>query len=224
MNANIRKNFENEILKLNEKLTSMGNITIEMYKSTVKALKENDKELALKIIKKDSVINELNDEINNEAVILIAKQSPVAIDLRTIITIIKISTEIERIADYTKNISNYILAFNTSNCEGIQSLNNEFIKAISILTNMINKTMDSYENESLEDAKVAATLDDEIDNIYKSNLKKFVQGIKKTENEQEIDQYLQAIMVNKHLERAGDHVTNIVEEVMYYIKGKRYRL
>ncbi|WP_010293914.1 phosphate signaling complex protein PhoU [Clostridium senegalense] len=224
MNANIRKNFENEILKLNEKLTSMGNITIEMYKSTVKALKENDKELALKIIKKDSVINELNDEINNEAVILIAKQSPVAIDLRTIITIIKISTEIERIADYTKNISNYILAFNTSNCEGIQSLNNEFIKAISILTNMINKTMDSYENESLEDAKIAATLDDEIDNIYKSNLKKFVQGIKKTENEQEIDQYLQAIMVNKHLERAGDHVTNIVEEVMYYIKGKRYRL
>lgn len=224
MNANIRKNFENEILKLNEKLTSMGNITIEMYKNTVKALKENDKELALKIIKKDSVINELNDEINNEAVILIAKQSPVAIDLRTIITIIKISTEIERIADYTKNISNYILAFNTSNCEGIQSLNNEFIKAISILTNMINKTMDSYENESLEDAKVAATLDDEIDNIYKSNLKKFVQGIKKTENEQEIDQYLQAIMVNKHLERAGDHVTNIVEEVMYYIKGKRYRL
>ncbi|GAA0125565.1 phosphate signaling complex protein PhoU [Clostridium sp. CTA-19] len=224
MNANIRKNFENEILKLNEKLTSMGNITIEMYKSTVKALKENDKELALKIIKKDSVINELNDEINNEAVILIAKQSPVAIDLRTIITIIKISTEIERIADYTKNISNYILAFNTSNCEGIQSLNNEFIKAISILTNMINKTMDAYENESLEDAKIAATLDDEIDNIYKSNLKKFVQGIKKTENEQEIDQYLQAIMVNKHLERAGDHVTNIVEEVMYYIKGKRYRL
>ncbi|WP_061994032.1 phosphate signaling complex protein PhoU [Clostridium sp. ATCC 25772] len=224
MNANIRKNFENEILKLNEKLTSMGNITIEMYKNTVKALKENDKELALKIIKKDSVINELNDEINNEAVILIAKQSPVAIDLRTIITIIKISTEIERIADYTKNISNYILAFNTSNCEGIQSLNNEFIKAISILTNMINKTMDAYENESLEDAKIAATLDDEIDNIYKSNLKKFVQGIKKTENEQEIDQYLQAIMVNKHLERAGDHVTNIVEEVMYYIKGKRYRL
>ncbi|GAA0117145.1 phosphate signaling complex protein PhoU [Clostridium senegalense] len=224
MNANIRKNFENEILKLNEKLTSMGNITIDMYKNTVKALKENDKELALKIIKKDSVINELNDEINNEAVILIAKQSPVAIDLRTIITIIKISTEIERIADYTKNISNYILAFNTSNCEGIQSLNNEFIKAISILTNMINKTMDAYENESLEDAKIAATLDDEIDNIYKSNLKKFVQGIKKTENEQEIDQYLQAIMVNKHLERAGDHVTNIVEEVMYYIKGKRYRL
>ncbi|MBU5227508.1 phosphate signaling complex protein PhoU [Clostridium senegalense] len=224
MNANIRKNFENEILKLNEKLTSMGNITIEMYKNTVKALKENDKELSLKIIKKDSVINELNDEINNEAVILIAKQSPVAIDLRTIITIIKISTEIERIADYTKNISNYILAFNTSNCEGIQSLNNEFIKAISILTNMINKTMDAYENESLEDAKIAATLDDEIDNIYKSNLKKFVQGIKKTENEQEIDQYLQAIMVNKHLERAGDHVTNIVEEVMYYIKGKRYRL
>lgn len=224
MNANIRKNFENEILKLNEKLTSMGNITIDMYKNTVKALKENDKELALKIIKRDSVINELNDEINNEAVILIAKQSPVAIDLRTIITIIKISTEIERIADYTKNISNYILAFNTSNCEGIQSLNNEFIKAISILTNMINKTMDAYKNESLEDAKIAATLDDEIDNIYKSNLKKFVQGIKKTENEQEIDQYLQAIMVNKHLERAGDHVTNIVEEVMYYIKGKRYRL
>ncbi|MGL4730772.1 MAG: phosphate signaling complex protein PhoU [Clostridium sp.] len=224
MNINIRKNFENELLKLNDKLFNMSSLTIEMYQNTIKALKENNKDLALKVIKDDDDINELNDEINNEAVILIAKQSPVAIDLRTIITMIKISTEIERIADYTKNISNYILAFNTLENEDMNKLNNAFIKSINILTDMIQKTMSAYKDESLEGAKIASNLDDEIDDIYEANLKLFVQGIKKTEDEKIINQYLKAIMVNKHLERAGDHVTNIVEEVMYYVKGKRYRL
>lgn len=224
MNASLRKNFENELKELEEKLDLMCDKTINMYGNVIKSLENNDKELALDTIKKDHEINELNDEINNEAVIIIAKQGPVAIDLRTIITIIKISTEVERIADYTKNISNYVLAFSENQTEELKILNKSFIKAIEILKSMLAKIMNAYKNDSLEEAKVVANLDDEIDDIYRKNLELFIGYIQKTEDKEKINKYLQGILVNKHLERAGDHITNIVEEVMYYIKGKRYRL
>lgn len=224
MNASLRKNFENELKELEEKLDLMCDKTINMYSNVIKSLENNDKELALDTIKKDHEINELNDEINNEAVIIIAKQGPVAIDLRTIITIIKISTEVERIADYTKNISNYVLAFSENQTEELKFLNKSFIKAIEILKSMLAKIMNAYKNDSLEEAKVVANLDDEIDDIYRKNLELFIGYIQKIEDKEKINKYLQGILVNKHLERAGDHITNIVEEVMYYIKGKRYRL
>ena len=104
-----RSHFIEEMKDLNNKVERMGKEIEIIYSNLVLALKKNKKDIALNIVEEDKIINDIEVSINVDAYLLIAKQCPVASDLRRIITALKIANDLERIADYAVNISKYII-------------------------------------------------------------------------------------------------------------------
>lgn len=214
-----RKRFIEELHELNLKVVRMGKEIITSYNELVSVCEEGNHDLAKYIIEKDNLINEFEISINVDAYLLIAKQCPVASDLRRIITALKISNELERIADYAANISKYII---TSKNES-----DLFIKAIAelstLLIDMLTDIIIAFETENIKLALEVNDRDEVLDRRYKKELKRFM-TIGKESTDEDAEEAIKVIMILKQIERAGDHVTNIAENIIYLVRGKRVEL
>lgn len=214
-----RKHFIDELNDLNQKVLSMGQEVLKTYEQLIIAFKTQDLEIAKQIIENDKIINEIEISINVDAYLLIAKQCPVAVDLRRIITALKISNDLERIADYSANISRYIIK--------TENDNETFISAILKLTKhfiiMLTGILEAFHNEDIEQALQINDLDEILDNEYTEQVKNMIKITKET-TETESGEAIRAVLVIKQIERAGDHVTNIAENIVYLVNGKRVEL
>ena len=214
-----RKHFDEELKDLNLKVLNMGNEVLNSYKKLIEACTKKDNDIANNIIETDKYINEIEVSINVDAYLIIARQCPVASDLRRIITALKISNDLERIADYTVNIAKYLVK--TKN-------NNEFfLKSIIQLTKhvvtMLEDIMKAFELEDVTLALKVDEADDLLDDMYNKNIKQMIKiGTSKTDEEAE--EAIRAVLVLKQIERAGDHITNIAENIIYLVNGKRVEL
>ncbi len=176
-------------------------------------------ELALKVIEEDEVVDELEIEINHFIIWLLAKEQPVARDLRRIIGALKISSEIERIADFGVNIAKATIRIgNTHSLVEITSL--EKMKDISIT--MLQKGLNSFIDGDIKLAREVEKLDDEVDNYSDEVYKTFTSYLK--EHPEETNHLVQLLLINRYLERTADHITNIAESAAYLIKGQMYDL
>ena len=185
----------------------------------MKAFEKHDIDLAIKTMEEDNVINILNEEINDFAILLIAKQQPVAIDLRRIIVAIKIATDVERIADFAVNIAKSTIRIGQ---EPHVKQAKRLKKMYEITSTMLKDSLIAYQKEDLGIAKEVADLDNEVDTLYGEVIKDlFVLNNQQSEN---YDQIVQMLFINRFLERAADHVTNIAENIFYLVKGKQYDL
>lgn len=214
-----RKRFMDELNDLNIKVVEMGD---EVYKSYVKlssVCSTGDLELAEQIMEQDKLINELEISINVDAYLLIAKQCPVASDLRRIITALKISNEFERIADYTVNIAKYIVKTKNDN----ESFLKTIIKLSTLFMDMLENIIEAFKNEDIKLALEVNDSDELLDEEYKKSVKNFIK-IAKDASDEEVEEAMRAILVIKQIERAGDHVTNIAENIVYLVNGKRVEL
>jgi phosphate transport system protein len=218
-NMPIREKFENDLKKLQDKLMELGNFANEALTRSLEALETRNIELALEIIDDDSKANILEEEINDVSIWLIAKQQPVAIDLRRIIAAIKIATDVERIADFAVNIAKSTIRIGRDS--QIDSLEN--IRQMHAVTmEMLKISLEAFNEEDIEKAKKVADMDDEVDNLYGETIKDFL-----SENQGNIEllpEITQLSFVCRYLERAADHCTNIAESVYYLVKGRRYDL
>ena len=185
----------------------------------MKALDTHDVDLAIKIMEDDTKANMLDEEINDFAILLIAKQQPVAIDLRRIIVSIKIATDLERICDFAVNIAKSTIRIGQE-----QHIKDtvRLKKMYQITSSMLKDSLKAYQEEDLALAKKVADLDNEVDALYGEAIKDlFALNNEKAEN---YDQIVQMLFINRFLERAADHITNIAEYVFYLVKGKHYDL
>jgi len=214
-----RQHFIDDLRILNEKVQHMGSEILETYKDLLITCNKRDLVMAARIIEKDKLINEMEISINVDAYLLIAKQCPVATDLRRIITALKISNELERIGDYAVNISKYIIKTQNENgpfVESISKLINHFLK-------MFTDIMLSFANRDIELALNVAEQDSELDAQYSTEVKQLIK-IGRTSTDAEAEEAIRAIIILKQIERAGDHVTNIAENIVYLVNGKRVEL
>ena len=214
-----RKHFVEELNDLNNKVSYMGDQVYNSYVKLISVCNTGDLDLAEQIIEQDKLINEIEVSINVDGYLLIAKQCPVASDLRRIITALKISNELERIADYTVNISKYLKA----NRETKQAFLEEIICLSTIFMEMLDNIMEAFRNENIELALQVNDADELLDDEYKKSVKNLMK-IAKVSSDEEIEQAMKALLVLKQLERAGDHVTNIAENIVYLVNGKRIEL
>ncbi|MGM7719685.1 phosphate signaling complex protein PhoU [uncultured Metabacillus sp.] len=215
----VRENFENKLLELQAKMAEMGELAVTSLEKAFSAFKTQDIELALKVIEEDTVIDQLEIDINQFAVWLMAKEQPVARDLRKVIGSLKISSEIERIADFAVNIAkSTIIIGNATTVVKITNL--EQMKEISI--NMLQKALQSFFEENIVLAKEVGDLDDKVDQYNGETFKMITNHLK--EHPDETDQLVQYLFVNRYLERTADHITNIAESAAYLIKGRIYDL
>ena len=197
-------------------------LTIGAYENTLEALKTLDLEIALQIIKQDQDIDDLQEDITEESTIFIIRQQPVASDLRKILMVIRLATEYERIADYTKNLAYIILIKQNESLEHYEKNVDKLVRMLEIVINMLKLVMEGLQEENKAKIKEAADMDKQVDEIYNELLASLITHIQVVDGKVFGTAY--AILINKYIERAGDHVTNIAEEILYALKGRRYHL
>ncbi|QHE62178.1 phosphate signaling complex protein PhoU [Rossellomorea vietnamensis] len=215
----IRRNFDNNLKELKDKLFDMADLAKVSLKESVIALKTQDIEKAEEIIKKDHLINQYDNEINNLAIILIAKESPVATDLRKIISALRICSEIERIGDMATNIAKSTL--HIGNQKLIKPIE-EIPRMLSIAEEMLEEALTAFYSEDASLAKKVADRDDEVDELYGKLVKELMTYIPNYPNE--ISQITQLAFTCRYIERVADHVTNICENVIFLVTGERFDL
>ncbi len=215
--------LETDYEVLLQEVDQLSQLTIQAYEQTLLALKTLDLEIALTILKEDQKIDNLSEEIMEEATIVIIRQQPVASDLRKILMIMRLATEYERIADYTKNLAEYIILIKQKeSLEHYEKNVDKLVYMIELVIKMLTLVIEGLKEENKTKVKEAADLDKKVDEVYNELMASLITHIQVVDGKVFGTAY--AILINKYIERAGDHVTNIAEEVLYALKGHRYHL
>ena len=215
--------LETDYEALLQGIEKLSDLTVNSYEKTLQALKTLDSEVALQIIKQDQDIDDLQEDLTEESTIFIIRQQPVASDLRKILMVMRLATEYERIADYTKNLAEYIILIKENeSLEHYQKNVDKRVRMLEIVIQMLKLVMEGLKEEDKAKVKEAADMDKQVDEIYNELLASLITHIQVVDGKVFGTAY--AILINKYIERAGDHVTNIAEEVLYALKGRRYHL
>ncbi|MGL5915845.1 MAG: phosphate signaling complex protein PhoU [Culicoidibacterales bacterium] len=216
--SNPRASFDQDLELLSKMLQELSEEATTAYAKIKVALLEKQRDIALDVIRHDDVINEMTEEINDMSILLIARQTPVASDLRRIIATLRMSSHLERVADYAVNLAEYILLNAEKDLETYAAV---IVEMIDHLLEMIQKVMEAFHAQDAKQARQVAELDRILDAIYTKNLNELFE-VTRSETANTAVLATQTILILKYLERAGDHVTNIAEEVAYLVKGKTY--
>ncbi|WP_381415311.1 phosphate signaling complex protein PhoU [Spiroplasma endosymbiont of Anurida maritima] len=214
------KGLDKDISQTNAKVAEMLHMTISQYHNMRKYLTDHDDKIFNNVTSTEESINDLQNTMMKTSVWKIAKRQMVAGDLRKMIGYVIISRDIERIADYAFNICNFINKYNPDN-----NLVGHLIHLVNKIVDMLEK-LDGILNGTLKMAEVYNMPEDdlEIDKIYKTEFKSLIKEIKDAKSEVEIKSTALTIMQLKYIERAGDHILNIVETLIYIKEGKVYDL
>ncbi|QED48641.1 phosphate signaling complex protein PhoU [Cytobacillus dafuensis] len=215
----VRGKFDVDLKELQGKLLELGNFAESALSKSIEALETQNIEMALEIIDEDSNANLMYEDINDFAILLIAKQQPVAIDLRRIIVAIKIAANIERIADFAVNIAKSTIRI------GSEPLVKPIVhikEMHQITLEMLKLSLEAFNDEDIIKAKKLADMDDTVDDLYGQTIRDLMQiNLQKPEY---LPQILQLSFICRFLERAADHITNIAESILYLVKGRQYDL
>jgi phosphate transport system protein len=215
----MRNRFDQQLKKLHDDLVQMGMFIEQTMAKTMSAFRTNDYALAREVYDNDDIADELEIKVERRSLRILLSQQPVARDLRTISTALKMITDMERICDQAKSISEIVLRFEGKEFKKTDDLLQMSEKCVI----MVNKSIDAFINDSLELAKEIEKMDDEIDVLFKrihDNMALMV-----TQDPHSVEQAIDVVMIAKYLERIGDHAVNISEWVVFNITGEhKHRL
>ena len=211
----LRKTFENDIQQLKDELLLLGSMVEQQTLDAVEALKKRDLDSARRVYASDAKINEKRFAIENQVMILIATQQPMAHDLRLLASILEVSAELERMGDYAKGMATVNIRM------GDEPLLKPLIdipRMAQIASSMLHRALTAFVNEDAETAKAIPEEDDEVDGLYNQvyrELMTFVMSDPRT-----IDRANYLLWAAHNLERMADRVTNICERTVYIATGE----
>lgn len=215
----VRNSFEKELELLHSLMVKMAGLVEESIENSIIALKKQDIDLAKQVYASDDTIDDLEGKIEKICINLIARQQPLAKDLRTISTALKVITDMERIADQAADISE--LTIRMSKMKYIKPLIDIPIMA-DLAKKMVIKSMDSYIKQDIILAKEVCDSDDEVDDMFSKIVLELINTIKN--NPETTEQATDFMFVVKYLERIADHATNIAEWVVFNVTGSHEHL
>ena len=207
-----------ELDRLKEIVVKMSIYVETAIKDAVNALVDRDDDLARKVIDGDKIINAHDVRVDEECIRILALTQPMARDLRFITTAMKITTDLERIADNAVNIAERALELNN---EPLLKPYIDIPRMSKISQRMVRDSIDAFINSNITLAKEVIMTDDEIDDLTEKIWKELM-GIM-TSDPTTITRAVKITYVSKYLERIADHATNIAEDVIYLIGGKIIR-
>lgn len=211
----IRTTFHKKLREIQDDVLIMGSMVGKAITSSVKALQERDLDLARKIIDDDLKVNQKRFEIEERCVELIATQQPMASDLRTIIAILNITTEIERIGDYATGIARIVIMIGDE--PPLKPLV-DIPRMAEQTVDMLRRSLDAFIQRDGEAVKKIAAEDDLVDNLYDQVFRELL--VFMAEDPKTITRATRLIWTAHNLERAADRVTNICERVVFIVTGK----
>ena len=211
-----RLSFDANLQILHDEIVRMGSIVEKQICQCIDALVKQDEAMADTVIANDDLVDNLQKEIEDKSIKLIAMQQPLATDLRNIFTSIKVATDLERMADHAVDIAK--IAKRLKNEVYIKELV-DIPRMAEIVQRLIRESLNSYVEADLDKAYEACKIDDEIDAIYKKVFTELLTYM--TKEAKNINQSAQFLFVCKYLERVADHATNICESTIYLVTGEQ---
>lgn len=213
--VNMRNRFDRQLVQLNNELIEMGGMIEKAISDTVKALVNQDIELASNVIEYDEEIDHQEREIEQLCLKLLLQQQPVAKDLRLISAALKMITDMERIGDHATDISEITIELSKES----------YIKKLDHIQQMAKKTMvmlvqsvEAFVNKDMDKARTVIVHDDVVDDLFNKVKAELIAMIHEDVNAGE--QASDLLMAAKYFERIGDHATNISEWVIFSITGQ----
>src|SRR5215472_15291834 len=210
----ILKSYDEELAKLNNMIVEMGGLAESQLVAAIDAVAKRDSDLAAHVVEGDRQVDELERELDNLAIRLLALRQPMARDLREIFAALKIGADLERICDYAANVAKRSIALaQTPPIQPVHALPRMGTLALALIKDVI----DAYVAHDADKAYAVWTRDEELDEMYSSLFREFLTYM--MEDPRNIGACTHLLFMAKNIERIGDHATNIAENLYYLVHG-----
>jgi phosphate transport system protein len=211
----MERHLDEEFDLLKEKLLRMAALTEDAISLSISSLKDRKEELAQKVLEQEEEINLLDVEMDDLCLTILARQQPMASDLRFLASVFRISSELERIADQAVNIAQ----------RSLELLKSPTLKPLidiprmaQMAQKMVKDSIDAFIQKDADLAKNVCERDDEVDELNDQIFRELLTYM--MQDTSSIKRAVDLILIGRHLERIADHATNISEDVIYFVKGK----
>jgi phosphate transport system protein len=217
MASHIVTAFENELREINRKVAEMGGLAEKSVVDSIDALIKRDTILAQRVIAGDTRLDQLQREIEDDAITLIAKRQPLAVDLREVVSAIRICNDLERVGDLAKNTAKRVLALKgeyqaATLLRGVEHMS-------EIVLEQLKEVLDAFGARDAARAMAVWKRDGAVDDLYTSLFRELLTYM--MEDPRQITMCTHLLFAAKNVERIGDHATNIAETVHYLVVGEQ---
>jgi len=210
----IIKSYDEELRRLNNIITEMGGLAESQLATAIEAVVERDSDLAASVVETDVRVDQLQHDVDNFAVRLLALRQPVGSDLRGIFAAVKIASDLERICDYAANIAKRSMVLNQAPAAQPVSALPRMARLAQLL---VKDVIDAYVERDAEKAYAVWMRDEELDEMYASLFRVMLTYM--MEDPRNIGPSAHLLFMAKNIERIGDHATNIAEDLYYLVNG-----
>jgi phosphate transport system protein len=207
--------YDDDLKFLSRRISEMGGLAEQMGADAVRALVNGDTALAQKVISDDVILDHAEREINDKAIVTIARRQPMASDLREIMGSIRIAADLERVGDLGKNTAKRVIAVQSTGVPRKLARGLEHLSELALV--QLKEVLDVYTNRSADKANAIRERDDEIDAMYTSLFRELLTYM--MEDPRNITSCTHLLFCAKNIERIGDHATNIAETIYYMATG-----
>ncbi|MGE0448982.1 MAG: phosphate signaling complex protein PhoU [Vicinamibacterales bacterium] len=214
----VTRHFQEELEQLKARLLEMGGLAEENVRLAVQGLVERDPAVIERVLRGDEPINKLHIEIDNRCFTLLALYQPMAADLRTIVAAVKINTDLERVGDLAVNIAEAARRY--ASHPPVKKLIDIPLMA-EIAKDMLRDALDAFVRRDVELAQQVLDADDRLDALKTQIFRELLTFM--LQDPVTIEPALDLILVSRHLERIGDHATNIAEDVIFIVSARDVR-
>jgi phosphate transport system protein len=207
--------FQREIEKLKSKLLHLCALVEDGLRRAVESLESRDTEMAAAVVARDNEIDRLEVDLEEDCLKILALHQPVAIDLRFVITALKINNDLERVGDLAVNIAERTIDLATA---PLAESPVDLTDMVQVTVSMLQKSIDALVNLDARLAAEVARSDDRIDDMHRQTFAQITEAIRA--RPEHTAALLSLLSVSRHLERIADHATNIAEDVIYMVEGR----
>src|SRR5216684_8148955 len=210
----IIKSYDEELGRLNKMIVEMGGLAESQLASAIEAVAKRDSALAARVVAGDAQVDDIQRELDNLAIRLLALRQPMARDLREIFSALKMGSDLERICDYAANVAKRAIALNqTPPVRPVYALP----RMAHLAELLIKDVLDAYVARDADKAYAVWTRDAELDEMYSGLFRELLTYM--MEDPRNISACTHLLFMAKNIERIGDHATNIAENVYYLVHG-----
>lgn len=212
------KQTEKELIGIKEELSQMWRLVLSQLEKAKQAFFSDDVNLAREIASREKRVNTFELKIDSDCENFIALYNPVAIDLRLVLSLIKISSTLERIGDFAQGIARHVI---DDECSMIKEKTNDTLELEKMFDTVIEMLSDTYVALETENTKLVGKIlskDEVVDEIYFNSVNVLADHIRQHPEEAECG--LKTMLMIRKIERIGDHCSNIVEEIVFYVDAK----
>ena len=217
MTEHIVSSYDDDLKEISDGVINMGGEVLGALNNIETLLKNNDHELAKKIIKNDLIINDLGQSVENKVFNILASRQPMAIDLRIVFSAVKISLYLERCGDMCKGISNRVLKGDLNEAQSPETIS-LLVNMCSMVHSNLGIVMEDYSKKECDNSVKVWKSDSEIDSLYSEILMDILNSIKT--NPDATDALVPLLFIARYLERVGDQATNVAEETYFVVTGE----